>query len=125
MRRIIKCGVFVASAQLLVAVNALLCRYGIIADTAWFYLLLLILLVVMPAYFFVKGADPKPWRHMLFVAAFHAVLAVGILLVLNPPFHDWNTGMMFWLMYWSEILLSVALGIAIAVDAGINLVRRK
>lgn len=125
MRRIIKCGIFAASTQLLVAVNALLCRHDVITDACWFYLLLLIMLVVMPAYFFVKGADPKPWRHMLFVMAFHAALSVSILLILNPPLHGWNTGMMFWLMYWSEILLTVALGIAVAVDAGINLVRRK
>ena len=125
MRRIIKCGIFVAGAQLLVVINALLCRHGIMTDACWFYLLLLIMLVVMPAYFFVKGADSEPWWHMLLVMTFHAVLAVTILLILNPPFNGWSAGMMFWLMYWSEILLTVALGIAITVDAVINLIHRK
>ena len=125
MRRIIKCGIFVAGAQLLVVINALLCRHDIMTDACWFYLLLLIMLVVMPAYFFVKGADSEPWWHMLLVMTFHAVLSVTILLILNPPFNGWSAGMMFWLMYWSEILLTVALGIAIAVDAGINLLHRK
>ena len=125
MRRIIKCGIFVAGAQLLVVINALLCRHDITTDACWFYMLLLIMLVIMPAYFFVKGADSEPWWHMLFVMASHAALAVTILLILNPPFNGWSAGMMFWLMYWSEILLTVALGIAIAVDAGINLLHRK
>ena len=125
MRRIIKCGIFVAGAQLLVVINALLCRHDIMTDASWFYLLLLIMLVVMPAYFFVKGADSEPWWHMLLVMTFHAVLSVTILLILNPPFNGWSAGMMFWLMYWSEILLTVALGIAITVDAVINLIHRK
>ena len=112
-----KSGLFVLAVHFLSLINILLCQYGIWGDIAWLFCQLIICIITVPAYFFVKSDAVRPWRYSIMTLIFHLVAAGSLCLAFVFVTDGWNMPM----IYFTELFLCVAFGTVFALDLFVNM----
>ena len=115
-KQIIKSISFVTLIHILSVINMLLCKNDLITDFIWLALQILLCIVAIPLYFFVKGNTSNKWIYSLSLLAAHIILAILACLALGSIFNGWDNTM----IYWTEIFLSVSFGVFFLIDLIVN-----
>ena len=115
-KQIIKSISFVTLIHILSVINMLLCENDLITDFIWFALQILLCILAIPLYFFVKGNTTNKWIYSLSLLVTHIVVALLVCFALGGIFNGWDNV----IIYWTEILLSAAFGVAFLIDLIVN-----
>ena len=116
-KQIIKSISFVTLIHSLSVINMLLCRKDLITDFIWFALQILLCIVAIPLYFFVKGNTSNKWIYSLSLLVTHIVFALLVCFALGSIFVGWDNA----IIYWTEIFLSASFGVVFLIDLIVNL----
>lgn len=104
--------VFIFSVHMLAVVTILLRLTRTVSEPVWLISILFLCLVTVPSYFFVKDRSMQTWGYLLFSVGTHIVFSALIWIVLSNLVKGWD----IILIYYTELFLSVALGLTFAID---------
>ena len=116
--------IFAFAFQILSVVNMLLCHESVITDLSWFFIQLMLCIIALPVYFFVKGKQTRPWLYTLVSAAAFGFATFLCCIILNAALKGWDRLS----IYSTERILWDAFGIILALDIIVNIIikyRRK
>lgn len=108
---------FVFLAHILSVASMILCRNDWITDTVWFALEIILCIIAIPVYFFVKNTPSKKWIYTLTSLIAHIVFSLLFSFVLGNIFNGWDNA----IIYWTEIFLSSTFGIVFLIDLVVNI----
>ena len=112
----IKSGSFVFLIHALSVVNMLLCKNDLITDVALLAFQIILCIIAMPIYFFVKNDTTNKWIYTLTSLIAHSVFTLLVCFVLGNVFNGWDNA----IIYWTEIFLSMTFGIVLLIDIIVN-----
>ena len=112
----IKSGSVVFLIHALSVVNILLCKNDLITDVAWFAFQIILCIIAIPIYFFVKNDTTNKWIYTLTSLIAHFFFTLLVCFVLENVFNGWDNA----IIYWTEIFLSVTFGIVLLIDIIVN-----
>ena len=115
-KQIIKSISFVTLIHILSVINMLLCKNDLIADLIWLALQILLCILAIPLWFFVKGNTINKWICSLSLLVAHVVLALLVCFALGSIFKGWDNA----IIYWTEIFLSASFGVVFFIDLIVN-----
>ena len=93
--QIIKSGSFVFLIHALSVVNMLLCKNDLIADVVWFALQIILCIIAIPIYFFVKNNTTNKWIYTLTSLVAHSVFTLLVGFVLGNIFNGWDNAIIY------------------------------
>ncbi|MBQ3154977.1 MAG: hypothetical protein IJB88_07060 [Clostridia bacterium] len=109
--------VFLFSVHMLAVVTIFLRLTRTVSEPVWLISILFLCLVIVPSYFFVKDRSMQTWGYLLFSVGTHIVFSALIWIVLSNLVKGWDVI----LIYYTELFLSVALGLTFAIDFALTL----
>ena len=115
-KQIIKNISFVTLIHILSVINMLLCKNDLITDFIWLALQILLCILTIPLWFFVKGNTSNKWIYSLSLLIAHIVFALFVCFALGSIFNGWDNA----IIYWTEIFLSVSFGVVCLIDLIVN-----
>lgn len=115
--QIVKSISFMFLIHTLSAINMILCVNNCFSNMAWLILQLILSIAVIPIYFIVKGDPLSRWTYTLTSFIAHITFTVLFGLILGYIFIGWDDA----IIYWTELFLTLAFGLAFSVDLIVNM----
>lgn len=116
-KQIIKSISFVTLIHILSVINMLFCKNDLISDAIWFALQIILCIIAVPIYFFVKNTPLRKRLYTMTSLIAHVLFTILVCLVLGNIFNGWDNA----IIYWTEIFLSASFGVVFLIDLIVNL----